>query len=228
MDIVYDIRQLYNISQKYRIEESCMTNDELSLKTKQMLAAALKDVLSRKPFSKVTVSELITMCNINRNTFYYHFEDKYALLTWMFEEEAFEVIKQFDMISDTENAIRFIMDYVEANDHIINCVYDSMGNEELKRFFYNDINGLFMSIVETGVKAMKLDIDPSFIEFLSKFYTEAAAGILIDWVKNRVSQDRETVLNNILLIFHVSVPAILTTKAKAGDHFRVPSEDLGC
>lgn len=200
-----------------------MTNDELSLKTKQMLAAALKDVLSRKPFSKVTVSELINMCNINRNTFYYHFEDKYALLTWMFEEEAFEVIKQFDMISDTENAIRFIMDYVEANDHIINCVYDSMGNEELKRFFYNDINGLFMSIVETGVKAMNLDIDPSFIDFLSKFYTEAAAGILIDWVKNRVSQDRETVLNNILLIFHVSVPAILTKKAQVGDHFKVPS-----
>ena len=107
-----------------------MTNEELSLKTKNSLAAALKKAMESKKLSKITVSELIAECNINRKTFYYHFSDIYALLKWMLEEEAIEVVKQFDMIINTEEAFRFIMSYVEENKHIINCAYDSRVYEE--------------------------------------------------------------------------------------------------
>ncbi|MDD6211556.1 MAG: TetR/AcrR family transcriptional regulator C-terminal domain-containing protein [Clostridiales bacterium] len=191
-----------------------MTNEEMSLKTKKSLAAALKKALETKKLSKITVSELIRECNINRKTFYYHFEDIYALLKWMLEEEAFEVVKQFDMIVNTEEAFCFIMDYIEENKHIINCAYDSMGYEELKRFFHTDTHGILLSAIQIGEEVLGISVDESFEEFLADFYSEAAAGILIDWIKNRVSQDRETVMQDLLLIFRVSIPAIL--KARAG------------
>lgn len=54
--------------------------------------------------SKVTVSELIRECNINRNTFYYHFSDIYDLLKWMFEQESIEVVKRIDLLVDAEAA----------------------------------------------------------------------------------------------------------------------------
>ena len=57
-----------------------MTHKEISLNTKKKLASALKQAMKKKPFGKITVSELIKTCGINRNTFYYHFEDIYALL----------------------------------------------------------------------------------------------------------------------------------------------------
>ncbi|MGN0553906.1 MAG: TetR family transcriptional regulator, partial [Oscillospiraceae bacterium] len=75
-----------------------MTNEEMSLKTKNALAVALKKAMETKKLSKITVSELIAECNVNRKTFYYHFQDIYALLKWMLEEEAIEVVKQFDMV----------------------------------------------------------------------------------------------------------------------------------
>ncbi|MGN0320229.1 MAG: TetR/AcrR family transcriptional regulator C-terminal domain-containing protein [Lachnospira sp.] len=190
-----------------------MTNKELSLRTKKNLAAALKNAMEKKTLSKITVSELIKECNINRKTFYYHFEDIYALLKWMLEEEAIEVVKQFDMIVNAEEAIRFIMNYVEKNKHIINCAYDSMGYEELKRFFCTDINGLLYDTIQEGEAVLNISLDESFKEFLAKFYSEAAAGMLIDWVKNRISQDKETVLQNLLLIYRVSIPNILKAKA---------------
>lgn len=59
-----------------------MTNEELSLKTKQSLAAALKNTMKSKKLSKITVTELCTVCNVNRKTFYYHFQDVYALLNF--------------------------------------------------------------------------------------------------------------------------------------------------
>ncbi|MGN0517497.1 MAG: TetR-like C-terminal domain-containing protein, partial [Acutalibacteraceae bacterium] len=131
---------------------------------------------------------------------------------WMLEEEAIEVVKQFDMVVNTEEAFRFVMDYVEENKHIINCAYDSLGHEELKRFFYTDFNSILFGAIKSGEDKLGISLDESFEEFLARFYTEAAAGILIDWIKNRVSQDRETVLQNLLLIYRVSIPEILKAK----------------
>lgn len=96
-----------------------MTHEETSLRTKKALCDSLKNLMKHKPFSKITISELIRDCNINRKTFYYHFEDIYALLQWILEQEAVEVVKQFDLFTDVEDAFAFIIDYVEQNSFFI-------------------------------------------------------------------------------------------------------------
>ena len=112
-----------------------MKNEDISMATKKALAASLKNAMRKKAFSKITVKEIITDCGINRNTFYYHFTDIYDLLHWMLEEEAIDVVKNFDLLVDYEEAIRFVMNYVDENDYIISCAYDSIGRDEMKRFF---------------------------------------------------------------------------------------------
>lgn len=86
--------------------------------------------MRKKTFSKITISEIISDCGVNRKTFYYHFEDIYALLKWMLEAEAIEVVKHFNLIVDYEEAILFIMVYIEENDYIISCAYDSIGRDK--------------------------------------------------------------------------------------------------
>lgn len=186
----------------------------MSLKTKKALAAALKSAMEKKPLSKITVSELIKECDINRKPFYYHFEDIYALLKWMFEQEAIDVVKNFDMIVNTEEAFNFVMDYVEKNKHIINCAYDSMGYEEIKRFFYNDFYGIVRDTIENGEQKLNISVDKNFKDFLANFYTEAIAGMLVEWVKNRLTEDRDTALWNVMFICRISIPQILTAKAE--------------
>ena len=90
-----------------------------SQRRKRELADALKNLMQTKPFSKITVSELIKVCNINRNTFYYHFEDTNALLKWTLEQEAVQVVKKFDLITENKDAIYFVMDYVDENHKMI-------------------------------------------------------------------------------------------------------------
>ncbi len=61
--------------------------------------------MQTKPFSKITVSELIADCGLNRKTFYYHFQDMRDLLRWTLRQEAVEVVKSFDLQNDYEAAI---------------------------------------------------------------------------------------------------------------------------
>ena len=156
------------------------------------------------------MSELVAACNVNRKTFYYHFANIYELLKWMLEQEAVEVVKNFDLIVDAEDALRFVMDYVANNRHIINGAFDSMGYEEIKRFFYKDLFGVFYGAIEQGEEKLGVRVDPNFRNFLATFYTEASAGLLIEWAKDRAGQDAEAVLQNLLSIYKISIPAILS------------------
>lgn len=190
-----------------------MKNEEMSLKTKQALASSLKHAMLKKPLSKITVRELIEDCNINRKTFYYHFDDIYTLVKWMLEQEAIELVKQFDLMVDYKEAILFVIDYVEANKHILNCAYDSMGRDGLKRFLYHDFITAMRSLVDSCEKELKLSVDDNFKQFVSGFYTEAVAGTLINVLQSKEPYDREAVTRDIVLIFKSSIPTILSNRS---------------
>ena len=122
-------------------------NTRLQVWTQKNTGGIFKKIYGEKPLSKITVSEIITDCGVNRKTFYYHFEDIYALLKWMLEEEAIEVVKQFDLLMDYREAVLFVLDYVKTNKHLLCCAYDSMGRDEMKRFFYSDFIGIIKNII---------------------------------------------------------------------------------
>ncbi|MGN0395582.1 MAG: TetR/AcrR family transcriptional regulator C-terminal domain-containing protein [Coprococcus sp.] len=188
-----------------------MKHEITSSNTKKALAESLKKIMKEKSFSKITVSEIIADCGVNRKTFYYHFEDIYALLKWVLEKEAIEVVKHFDLIVDYEEAILFIMDYIEENDYIISCAYDSIGRDEMKRFFFADFNELVLSIIESAEKEFDRYLDQEYKTFLCKFYVEALAGILIDWIKNRNERNRKQVPEYIVTTLKKSLIGILNS-----------------
>lgn len=186
-----------------------MTNEELSFKTKTSLAAALKKTMETKELSKITVSELSAKCNVNRKTFYYHFSDVYDLLKWLLESEAIEVVKQFDLTVDYQNAILFVMDYVEKNEYLISCAYDAMGREELKRFFYADFYEIILSILDGAEKEYGRVLSSEYKKFLTNFYIEALAGMLIDWVKHRMERNREQTIKYVFDTIKLSLIGII-------------------
>ncbi|MGN1182967.1 MAG: TetR family transcriptional regulator, partial [Faecalibacillus sp.] len=94
-----------------------MTNEEISMNTKKKLSQSLKRHMQKKKLNKITVSDIVQDCQINRKTFYYHFKNIPDLVKWMLEEEAIEIVKKFDLMSDYEEAIIFVIEYVEQNAH---------------------------------------------------------------------------------------------------------------
>lgn len=193
-----------------------MKQEEVTLRTRQALATALKEKMLQKPFSKITVSELIEACNINRKTFYYHFSDIHALLKWTFEQDAIEVLKGFDLLVNTEEAINFVLDYLEDNQYFINCAYDSVGYSELKQFLYTDIIEIFTGAIRDGAKRLNVSVDENFMQFLAEFYSEAFSGMTLSSLQGITHYSREEIVRNVLLICHVSIPQVLVAHAGGG------------
>lgn len=191
-----------------------MKHEVTSLNTKKTLADSLKKAMKAKPLSKITVSEIINDCGVNRKTFYYHFEDIYALLKWMLDQEAIEVVKNYDLLVNPEEALAFVIDYVDANKHIIDCAYDSMGRDEMKRFFMTDMYGVVRSIIDSVADEIGAIVDDDFKDFLTTFYTEALAGMLINYFQGSERRSREELIDYIQLILQISIPNVIRKRVE--------------
>ncbi|MGN1433091.1 MAG: TetR/AcrR family transcriptional regulator C-terminal domain-containing protein [Ruminococcus sp.] len=186
-----------------------MKHSVTTLNTKRLIANSLKKIMSKKPFSKITVTEIIKDCGVNRKTFYYHFADIYALLKWMFEEEAVEVVKNFDIYTNPEEAIEFVIDYVRKNEHIISCAYDSIGREEMKNFFSSDFRGIIYGVITKAEKNFEVELDADYKKFLTNFYTEAFSGMLIDWVKDREVMDEKLTVEYVTKTVRSTIEGVM-------------------
>lgn len=65
-----------------------------SLTTKRAIAYAFKDLLKEKAFNKITVNDIAKECDINRQTFYYHFQDIRDLVEWTCLDEVDNILKK--------------------------------------------------------------------------------------------------------------------------------------
>lgn len=190
-----------------------MKYEVTTLNTKKALAASLKRLVAQKPFTKVTVSEIIADCGVNRKTFYYHFADIYALLQWTFEQEAIEIVKQFDLLDEYEQAVYFVMDYIDANRPMLHNLCTTVARSELKRFFYRDFISIGETLVNECEHRLGLHVAEDYKHFLSSFYTEALVGVLLDWIERGDDAHRETTMRYISSALRAALPAALQNGA---------------
>ncbi len=91
----------------------------MAVRTKQYICDAFMTLLENEPVSKITVQNIVDQCNINRNTFYYHFEDIPALIEYIVEQKADELIARYPSVDSINSAMLAIMEFAEQNRKII-------------------------------------------------------------------------------------------------------------
>lgn len=171
-----------------------MKHEVTSLNTKKMLAAALKTLLQKKTLSKITVSEIVTMCQINRKTFYYHFSDIYELLQWHLEHEMLEILNGLSTLDDFSEAFNFSLDYLDENTYLANCVNDPVGYDRLAQFFNKKFHPLALDLISQLEQRYSKTLSGDYKCFLASLCAKVSAFALIDMIKNKNSLDREQVL----------------------------------
>lgn len=62
--------------------------------TKQKIAAALRQLMTERPFEKITVQNLMDVTQMKRQSFYYHFQDTRDVLQWICRQELFVPLSQ--------------------------------------------------------------------------------------------------------------------------------------
>ena len=168
-----------------------------SQQTKQALAAALKELMAQKPIENITIHDLTEHCGIRRQTFYYHFEDVYDLLRWMFQEEGIPLLEQQKGALLWQEGLLQLFRYIEENRAVCLCALKSVGRKELKRFFEADIHAIIYRTVEqlgNEVGAIQAGVTKDDVDLLTHFYVLACVGLLESWLLGEIDRTPEELI----------------------------------
>lgn len=166
--------------------------------TKDALASTLKELAKTKPIDKITVTELVEACDIKRQTFYYHFQDIYDLVSWIYLTEALKTIENKRSYSTWQEGLDSILQYVEDNKDFCINTYRSLGREHLELFLERVSNDLLGGVIDEITADHPID-DVSK-NFIVKFYSFAFVGILLDWIRSNLKAPHQVISQNIVKI----------------------------
>lgn len=82
--------------------------------TKEKIATAVKELMRRKPIRKITVQDIMEETGMKRQSFYYHFQDLYAVIEWICCRELLEKVDVDEDIA-FEEWLQKLMETVEAD-----------------------------------------------------------------------------------------------------------------
>ena len=167
--------------------------------TKHALAAALKELIAQKPIDKITIHDITERCGIRRQNFYYHFEDVYDLMRWMFQEEAMSLLRQHEGTLLWQEGLLQLFRYIEENKAVCLCALRSVGRDHLKRFFETDIHAIIHRTVEQfghEVGAISAGVTESDVELVTHFYVVALTGMLESWLLGEIDRTPEELIRS--------------------------------
>lgn len=170
----------------------------MSIITKKALAASLKKLLLEKPLDKVTVTDITEDCGLNRMTFYYHFKDIYDLLEWSWVEEAEAVLKGKKTYSTWQQGFLQIFEAVQENKPFVINIYRSASREQVETYLYKLTYDLLIGVVEEKSQGMSVREEDK--RFIADFYKFAFVGIMLDWIKNGMKENPETIVEHLSVL----------------------------
>lgn len=162
-----------------------MKYEVTSQNTKKMLANTLLSLMKKKSLSKITISEIVKECQINRKTFYYHFEDIYELLEWHLEQEITAIVPPTLTLAELDTAIRISTDYMENNSYLYNCADDPYFCDKFMDFIIKMVEPVSFDNITHLEQQYKKKLDIEYKHFLAEMMAKVTALTIIDHIKHK-------------------------------------------
>lgn len=182
--------------------------------TKKAIKDAFTELLGEKPLNKITVKDIVDRCGINRNSFYYHFQDIPSLIEEMVTEKADIIISKYHTVDSIETGILAALDFVGSNRREILHIYNSSNRDIFEYYLWNVCD----YVVNSYVDALSPD-DVIFKEAdrgaIIKFYRSVFFGLAMDSLRSGINETEKDEIFKIARI-HKSYITDLKKAGKKG------------
>ncbi len=176
----------------------------MAKQTQRFIMSTFMQLLESESLDKITVRDIVEECEINRNTFYYHYSDIYDLLDDVFRVETEKFMSE-DVSENTtfgeeyERAACFVLKYKKAILHI----YDSKKRDVLQNY----LETLAFSFISRFVKkeADGYGLSDEDIDYITGFYTHAIVGNTLGWIKRKLPSGQEKFIARTAGTFNATV-----------------------
>jgi len=167
---------------------------------KEKLQQTIKNLLKEKTISRITIKEITDTVGIQRQTFYYHYNDIYDLAFNMLDAEIKTNLSHLTA-DDTLNSIIYkLFSYVKVNRMIFLNFLANTNTEVVLNYLNILLYQIVSYVLNLELKKHNLKISKQGEQELLKSYTYYISGLLNDWFKSGSEDFDETQVNIIITI----------------------------
>ncbi|MEN8904482.1 MAG: dihydroxyacetone kinase transcriptional activator DhaS [Clostridiales bacterium] len=154
--------------------------------TKKALADSLKHLMKTIPLSKIAIRNIVENCKLNRQTFYYHFKDKYDLVNWIYYNEVILSIHNYKNYENWIDGLFKVLQHLDNNKSFYVNAINTSGQNSFNSYLFEITYNLIYGVIDE--LSNNCAIKESEKIFISEFYSNAFVGITIQWIKSGMKE----------------------------------------
>lgn len=161
-------------------------------RTKWEYANQLIELMKHKPLHKITVREICKACNAQPQNFYYHFRDKYDLVTWVYSQDV-EAVCDAHMDQSWSEVLQICFENLQARQSFYrNACADDSGYSVIRYIVEYQVDLYTRILIKKG---LYIDED---LAFIIMYHAYACAHITRDWFAARKPVSPEKLTTQIM------------------------------
>ena len=151
------------------------------------LEGAFLKLIEEKPFSRITVNDIVDVAGVHRNTFYYHYQSIPAMLGEICRKMVAKMFIVYRDVQSPGDCILPLVKYSKEHKSAIQHVYSS----EARPILMDYVNQIGSFAVERYIDTLteRSGISRRDKDILTHFYTAGIVGVWMDWVENNMEND---------------------------------------
>jgi AcrR family transcriptional regulator len=167
--------------------------------TKIALKESLVELMQRKPISKITITELCELADINRNTFYTYYTSQHDLLRNIEDESLSELQKVLKQIegkpgkAEVQKYLSQFLHFVRENKNSIQVLLSDKGDLDFQKQLVNTtFSSIYQQSPELAVKEQERK------EYTVLYATTGSLHVIQGWLQRKMSMPIDDLANLLL------------------------------
>ena len=171
--------------------------------TKRAIQSAFLELLDQRSLSRITVKDITDICGINRNTFYYHYQDIPALIEEICSDAVEQIVREYPNLNSIEDCVEAGLQFALQHRRVILHIY----NSDNRQIYVNCLWRICERTVTTYVNTVFADASISEMDraIVIRYHKCECFGLMMDWISNGMRDDILCQMRRILMLKRGSV-----------------------
>ena len=179
----------------------------MSNTTKRMLSLSLKKLLAKTTLDNITIQDITDDAEVSRKTFYYHFQDIYALLEWTLSEDCRYLLESKVKRGDWQESIVTLFEYMQENRLIILNAFHSLERDTLEHEVFSILSPLLFDLLNAQPNFELLNDEDQ--RFIVSVYGLGVTGLLLRWISTDMLAPSEPLIRQLYRLASGSLDGII-------------------
>ena len=171
-------------------------HDTRTIRTRKHLAQAMLKLLQSHSLEDINIVEICDKAQVHRTTFYNHFNDKYELFYYLFDEIKNEVFdKAIEAHPDSNSTEMYLqiakntLDFIDDNRQVFIQILQHNKEEIVIGVFHESLERAIKFLLKQSGQPLGLPM-----EILASFYTGGFSSLALLWLNNTNKYSKEEFL----------------------------------